>query len=190
MMKNTTTFEELLVFHCAPTLSGIKAASLMSCCGALAEETPYLLDAYNQQADHKGIRFILLCRWPQRCLVLVYRPELLEKVLHQPGAKALLQKQGYPAEANTQELLSYLGQRIAQGGEFPHEIGVFLDYPLDDVQGFIQHKGQNFKLCGYWKVYSDEHQANALFHKYTRCREILTKRLGMGVSILQLISAA
>ena len=39
--------------------------------------------------------------------------------------------------------------------KFPHEIGIFLGYPLADVAGFIRNKGRNCKCIGTWKVYGD-----------------------------------
>ena len=35
---------------------------------------------------------------------------------------------------------------------FPHEIGVFLGYPVEDVEGYMQNDGKNFLLVGYWKM--------------------------------------
>ena len=58
------------------------------------------------------------------------------------------------------------------GGQFPHEIGVFLDYPLADVKGFIENGGKNCKCCGCWKVYCDECGAKKTFSKYKKCREV------------------
>lgn len=46
---------------------------------------------------------------------------------------------------------------------FPHEVGLFLGYPLDDVTGFIEQKGKNYKCCGIWKVYGNEKQTQMLF---------------------------
>ena len=190
MTTQILTFDSLLVYHCAPTLSGIKAASLISCTGVKAEQAPKLVRRYNRQAAHKGIRFRILGNWPGRCLVLVYRPEMLAAALSQPSAQRLLAKAGYPAGAELQQMLDHLSSRIGKSGDFPHEIGLFLDYPPEDVEGFIQNKGQNFKFCGYWKVYSNEQQAAALFDQYTQCREVLTNRFRAKGSILQLIAAA
>ena len=37
---------------------------------------------------------------------------------------------------------------------FPHEIGVILGYPVEDVIEFEKHQGKNCKYCGCWKRYS------------------------------------
>lgn len=73
---------------------------------------------------------------------------------------------------------------------FPHEIGVFLGYPIEDVIGFINNKGCNFKCCGYWKVYGDKEKAIKEFARYDKCRMIYTKLWNQGRSILKLTVAA
>lgn len=45
----------------------------------------------------------------------------------------------------------------------PHEIGLFLGYPLDDVKSFIKNKGKNCICCRYWKVYHHPEQAQKTF---------------------------
>ena len=52
-------------------------------------------------------------------------------------------------------------RRLQDEAEFPHEIGLFLSYPPEDVQGFIDHHARDFKLSGLWKVYGDEAYARA-----------------------------
>ncbi|MFR5420625.1 MAG: DUF3793 family protein [Oscillospiraceae bacterium] len=68
----------------------------------------------------------------------------------------------------------------------PHEIGLFLSYPPEDVKGFIEHHAADFKYAGLWKVYGDEQRARDLFVKYQRCTEIYCQRLHAGSSIAQL----
>ena len=73
---------------------------------------------------------------------------------------------------------------------FPHEVGLFLGYPLDDVTGFIEQKGKNYKCCGIWKVYGNEKQTQMLFRKLKKCSEIYRRLFADGRSILQLTVAA
>ena len=35
--------------------------------------------------------------------------------------------------------------------DFPHEISVFLGYPLKDVKCFISRRGSGYHMCGEWK---------------------------------------
>ena len=50
--------------------------------------------------------------------------------------------------------------------KFPHEIGLFLDYPLVDVIGFIRNTGKNCKCSGCWKAYGNAKEAEKTFCKY------------------------
>ena len=68
--------------------------------------------------------------------------------------------------------------------------GIFLDYPLGDVIGFIQNGGQNYKCSGCWKVYCNECEALKMFQKYHKCREVYRNLWAKGRSVLQLTVAA
>ena len=58
-----------------------------------------------------------------------------------------------------------------ESGEFPHEVGLFLSYPPEDVKGFIDHRANNFKCAGLWTVsythlfiaQDKRHEADTLF---------------------------
>lgn len=39
--------------------------------------------------------------------------------------------------------------------DFPHEMGILLGYPVEDVEGFIINNGKNELYTGYWKVYDN-----------------------------------
>jgi len=68
-----------------------------------------------------------------------------------------------------------LQERLRSSSDFPHEIGLFLGYPLEDVRGFIENAGQNCKCTGCWKVYCNECETVKLFMKYKKCKDIYTK---------------
>ena len=64
---------------------------------------------------------------------------------------------------------------------FPHEVGLFLGYPLDDVTGFIEQKGKNYKCCGIWKVYGNPtSRPRMLFRKLKKCSEIYRRLFADG----------
>lgn len=54
---------------------------------------------------------------------------------------------------------------------FPHEIGIFLGYPLADVEGFMKNNGKNYLISGYWKVYQDAPSAILMFQQYKKARD-------------------
>ena len=182
--------ERALAYHCAPALAGIKAANLI---GLPRGEYPGLdgeLEAYNRAFGPKGVRFAILCERRGRALVLVYRPALLRQALSRPLARQLLERAGYPA-GDMERQLGELGSRLEAGPEgFPHEIGLFLDYPPEDVEAFQHYGGKGCKLCGHWKVYHDPDGARRCFRRYDQCRDALCSRLSRGVSLMRMFCAA
>ena len=88
--------------------------------------------------------------------------------------------------------LEYANQQTFKGGEsgeFPREVGLFLSYPPEDVKGFIDHRANNFKCAGLWKVYGDEEKARLLFAKYRKCTEIYCALWQSGLKLEQLAVA-
>lgn len=186
-----SSFEKALVYHCSPTLCGLKPANLLSLSKDEYPHLPQLTAAYARLLEDKGIRLTILCSCGCRWLLLVYHQSMLAAQLKQPAVVRLLAQAGYPVDApfSLEQLLRCLSRRLRQSEGFPHEIGVFLGYPLEDVIGFCRHKGEGCKLCGYWKVYGDVDHAKRCFAAFDRCRDALYARLLSGSPLEQLVSA-
>lgn len=176
-------FGQKLAFHTAPTLLGIKCASLVSLSSAefdLDFHTQY----FNLRAAAKGLKSRILCSCKNRALMLVYSEKLLSKRLADDAVRRVLMEHGY-TDFSVDECLDRLSMRIGKSKTFPHEIGVFLGYPVEDVVGFIENKGENFKLCGAWKVYGNVENAKRTFSNYDKCRIFLCNKLNEGADIYQ-----
>ena len=100
----------------------------------------------------------------------------------------MLEAEGYPVDDGIEAMLAHLSRRLCQEA-FPHEIGLFLGYPPEDVEGFRRNKGQNYKLCGWWKVYGDAEEAGAFFQRCDRCRAALCRQVRSGRSLPELFRA-
>lgn len=180
--------EDLVIRHCSPTLAGIKSGSLFSCDCPCRRELTKALSGLNRKLVPKGIRFLPLKVCGNRALIYAYRPHALKSDLADQRAKDLLLQYGYPA-GDLNACVLHLIRRLRSGEEFPHEIGLFLSYPPEDVLGFIRGKACNYKCSGCWKVYGDEQKAKRLFEKYNTCSEIYFKQWKHGKSIEQLTVA-
>lgn len=182
--------DRLLAAYCSPTLAGIKPASLVACDRTLFADLPRRLEDYRRAFASCGLRFEIVCACRERFLLLVYHGALLEARLAEPAARSMLAQFGYPAEQTLDALLWRLKRRMAESREFPHEIGLFLGYPPEDVAGFIHHAGRDCKLSGYWKVYGDAEAASRLFERLSRVCRAVTRRVEQGESLLQVFAAA
>jgi hypothetical protein len=135
------------------------------------------------------MQVLKICPLDGALLIFVYREQHLTALLSDGETQAFLQRVGY-LPGNCGFMLRQLSRRLKAGVEFPHEIGVFLGYPLEDVKGFIRHTGRNFTCAGCWKAYGDPMRAQALFSRYHKCTELYQKLLARGVPLRDLIVAA
>ena len=86
--------------------------------------------------------------------------------------------------------LEYANRQTFKGdesGEFPHEVGLFLSYPPEDVKGFLEHRP--CKCVGCWKVYENEEAAKKTFAKYKACTRVYCRQLASGIDIERLTVA-
>jgi len=73
------------------------------------------------------------------------------------------------------QVLRILRRRVADG--FPHELGLLLGIPREDVAGFIENRGANSLFCGYWKVYHNPRQAMKAFARYDMAKQAVMFRI-------------
>lgn len=177
--------ESLLVTYCAPTLAGIKTANLFSCqCGS-RRSALLAVECWNRALNIKGVYAVLMRYRNKRALIYVYRPSRLIRDFENGEIRKFLNLFGY-GKMSLEQMLALLSERLNQAEDFPHEIGLFLGYPIDDVKGFIKNGGKNCKITGHWKVYDNQKRAEKLFCKYRKCTDIYCRKLGEGTTLQRL----
>lgn len=181
--------EETILRHCAPTLARIKTANLFTCEVKSREELKEELRKYNKKFVKKGLRILPLRYKDGRALIYVYRPSLLSQDLKHSYARELLSTLGYIPQSAGLSVVRLI-KRLNEVEDFPHEIGLFLGYPAEDVKGFIEDGSRNYKCKGYWKVYSDEEKARRLFEKYKHCTSVYAEKWAQGRSLDRLTVGA
>lgn len=178
-------WDETVVRQCAPTLAGIKSGSLFPCSYDSREELEEEIRAFNRSFACRGLRLLPLRFAEKRALLYLFRPAGLERDLKNSLAQSLLCQAGYPVES-CGRCIRCLVKRFHESEEFPHEIGLFLSYPPEDVQGFIENHAKNYKCSGMWKVYGDEDKARRLFLRFRRCTDSYCRSLRRGMGLEQL----
>ena len=194
------SFEMILATQCAPTLAGVKPASLFrwtpertagqAGCGVCAGgETETW---WGRVLSPFGIRMRLMKRCPFTGgrLVYLYREQWLHRILDTEEIRGFLSGMGYDVTWNSVGLLHQLGQRLCAEARFPHEIGVFLGYPLEDVTGFIENHGRNYTCLGCWKAYGDPEIARQRFEQFHRCTAACQESVRAGVPLTEFIATA
>lgn len=171
--------EDVVIRNCSPMLAGLKTGNLFPLHNTenLAEEIRH----YNRILGPKGVRMIPITKKQGKPLIYAYRPKRLEKDLQDTQAKELLKKRGYCTE-NPNYCLAQLMRKFREG-EFPHEIGLFLSYPPEDVKAFMCSTRKGVCCTGCWKAYSNKEAALNCFRKFRKCTDIYCKLHKRGKSI-------
>lgn len=182
-------FERYLVCHCAPTLASLKTANLFNISFSSREELREQLDCWNECLGKKGVSLTVLLEKERSALVYVFRRNRLQKELNCPRTASFLAGYGYQS-TDADYSVRRLKDRLRESGDFPHEIGVFLGYPLGDVIGFIENKGRNCKCEDCWKVYCNECEARKTFDRFRKCRNVYVRLWQEGRSVQNLTVAA
>ena len=174
--------ETVLVHTCAPTLAGLKTASLINIPFSDKKEINREISGLNRKYCKKGLRIIPLCYKIDHVLLYIYRPAMLRRDMENPCAKCLLQEMGY-CFTHADTGVAQLAKRMRTEKDFPHEVGLFLGYPPEDVMGFIRHKETGCKHVGDWRVYGDAEAAKKTFARYQKCRTVYRNLFSAGKSM-------
>lgn len=177
--------EELLIKHCSPTLAGMKTGNLFP--GEFRNEGELMecMRCWNRMLTKKGVRAVPLQFRDGRALIYVYRPERLRMDFRHSTSEQLLRERGYCKE-KLGSCVVHLKRRLQEYEKFPHEIGLFLGYPPEDVNGFIINRGGGYKWVGNWKVYGDAEAAKKTCEKYKKCTDTYRSMFASGKTIMQL----
>ena len=104
--------------------------------------------------------------------VLFINEESMEKLLSNKRCVNFLKFVGYPSEYKINDYMDELVFRL-QSEEFPHEIGVFLGYPLKDVLGFMGYGKNELVEIRNWRIYGDKEISYEVYNNFMRDKAIM-----------------
>lgn len=182
----------VLANTCMPTLVLSKPSTFIGFQKKQFQSKEIFLHILKDELSPFFIEFHIMWESSQSYFVLLYNRQLLSNCLYENRNHFIFQEKGYPEEKESiMENILCLRSRYEkyQLGEinFPHELGMFLGYPMKDVEGYIRNQGKNYLLCGYWKVYSNPEQALKVFQSFREIREEAVKRISLGKSLEEML---
>lgn len=181
---SVSDLQHRIVRHCAPTLAGLKCGSMFRVAVAPHGILSHI-DEILEGVESKGVSIDILTSDDGSSLVYVYRPRLLAARLGDPEVRDFLSGYCYGLE-DVESSIEELKARFSHCPSIPPEIGVFLDYPMDDIIGYILHEGRCCRCIGCWKVYGDVESAEKKFNSFRKCRDIYSRRLSEGTPFVRL----
>ena len=145
---------KLLIKYASPTLAGIKTGSLFKIYKNSKIDLEKEIENYNLLLNSLDLYLYIIYSCDKYDLIYIYREKMLLDTLKNKNVIAFLNMYEYKGII-TKDYILHLKNRFKVLFKTPHEIGIFLGYPLNDVQDFIKYKGSNYKICGCWKVYNN-----------------------------------
>ena len=119
-----------------------------------------------------NIRMIYFKNKHDKEQIFVYNIEALDVYLKNKTAQKILKDIGYPEEYSTTKYVNHLIKKL-RTEDFPHEIGLFLGYPLKDVIGFMEIAPLKLIKVNGWKVYGSERQSDIQYNNFANARNDL-----------------
>lgn len=145
-----------IAFQCAPLITGLKESNLLN---IKKQDYQRMKDIFKESE----LTIYPLGIHAGKITVFLYHRERLEKFFSGESVLALLHEIGY-IDTDLKQVLpvfrTHYQQYLKEKKVFPHEMGLLLGYPPEDVKGFIHNQGKNYLYSGYWKVYDRPHEKN------------------------------
>ena len=104
--------------------------------------------------------------------IVFINKDSLSKVLSNKKCLNFLKFVGYPSNYDLDKYINVLIDKL-NTKDFPHEIGIFLGYPLKDVVGFMGYGKYKFCKTRYWRVYGDESISDDVYNKFISDRHTM-----------------
>lgn len=171
--KITSYVVFILANSCMPTLLKQKPSSLITVHKKYINNRKKFFAVLGREIASFQVNYKILYETKEMYFLFVYDSCLLGKILAENQTNNILIENGYQ-DKDLKDGLKQFKKRFQKFKEkeieFPHEVGIFLGYPIEDVEAYILNKGKNYKLCGYWKVYNNVEQAKRTFQFFTDTR--------------------
>lgn len=175
-----------LMLKLAPVLVKLKPSCLLALCNCEESGRENHWDLWKTQkkniAKKLEISFKELRNTSKGKQVLFYNPDVLFDTITQPGNLAYLERFGYSSRCTLEDCLQLLRARFfaagasgisGNGRSFPHEIGIFLGYPLKDVKGFIEKGRVPLVKIGRWQVFGESEESMQLMNMHKKAEDVL-----------------
>lgn len=177
----------VIIRNAAPTIRKHKTSSLINFTNSNVNRN--LNDLWekhkNEVKDKLDVDYFELKKDKTSTLVLFFNIEKINLSIRDKSNMEFLKRFGYNETMDAAQCLSLLGKRFQY--MCPHEIGIFLGYPIEDVTSFVDFPNTKCKMVGYWKVYHDIESAEIIFTKYDEIKHAIVQSMMRGMKPTELL---
>ena len=168
-MEERECIEKFLIYNASLVISGVKPSATIT----IKKGNENLYDKWIKYGidflDSIDIQYIDLRECSNALIILRDSEEQLSHHIFKEENKRFLRQLGYSEENDMREYLEILKRRYKEFN-CPHELGIFLGFPLNDVKDFMNCKDKKCLSCGYWLVYNNLQEAQEIFSKYDKVK--------------------
>ncbi|MCQ2242398.1 DUF3793 family protein [Treponema sp.] len=176
---------EIFIRFSSQTFCGIKPANLFTI--PSKNFSSRTLEDWKRIAAKQNLVILSFELSSKTMMIFIYDSKWISEILKSLIVRSYLETKGYLNINDTNKTLEKLFSRIKGKENFPHEVGIFLGYPFEDVIKFEEHQGKSCKYCGYWKSYCNPEEAKKCCDRYRHCSQMCTQWFDEGYSIPQII---
>lgn len=169
-MEERECIEKFLLFNTSLVISEVKPSATITLKKGIDSNYEKWIKYGEKFLESINIKYIELRECANALIILVYDEKQLSNYIFKEENRTFLKKLGYSYGNDIDAYVEKLKKRY---DEFncPHELGIFLGYPLNDVKDFMECSSKKCLACGYWRVYNDYNAAKEVFNIYDMIKE-------------------
>ena len=187
-MEKKEYMENFLVYNTSWVIAGIKPAVTI----AFKKKDEKIYDNWNKYGKKFikdiNLKHVELRENDDSIILMIYDEKVLERELNKEEQIDFLINLGYSEEVEINEYVKTLKERYEKY-HCPHELGLFLGIPFEDVKDFMECTTKKCLLCGYWKVYNNSEEAKMIFKQYDKVKDYTIKNMLEGNSSRIIVSS-
>lgn len=187
-MEKKEYMENFLVYNTSWVIAGIKPAVTI----AFKKKDEKIYDNWNKYGKDFikdiNLKHVELRENDDSIILMIYDEKVLERELNKEEQIDFLINLGYSKEVEINDYVKTLKERYEKY-HCPHELGLFLGIPFEDVKDFMECTTKKCLLCGYWKVYNNSEEAKMIFNQYDKVKDYTIKNMLEGNSSRIIVSS-
>lgn len=167
--KSNSSYITWVLEILGPVILGSKPSEILNISTKDALRVEKLKEIKSFFSNCMKISYTIIDTYDGGTRVLFFNEESLSNVLSNKKCVNFLKFIGYPTSANVDEYVDILVDKL-HSEDFPHEIGIFLGYPLKDVVGFMGYGNYEFYKTKNWRIYGDPLISEKVYNNFLRDR--------------------
>lgn len=186
-MEDKESIKKFLLYNSSLVIAGVKPSATVTINKKLEKVYESWIEDGIDFLESINLSFINLREDDNASILLIYNDDTLKKHIFKSENMDFLIKLGYERNNDISYYVENLRERYEKF-KCPHELGIFLGIPINDVKSFMECSYKKCLGCGYWKVYSNYEKALEIFSIYDDVREKTMDKIVEGEPIDSIVN--